>query len=271
MEQTPQTPIANVPDPINSPETATSAPVQSAPSSGVTSWPGAFKLYGLSRRTILVSLSTLILLIVAGGVASFILSFLHPTPSPTASFVDALRQSFTGVALIVQIAGLLLSAFVTTARSYTVINSARGQRVGFNTALQKAVPLTLKVFVLSLLVGATYLVSFVLLIIPFFFVYPRLVLAQYFLVDQNLGILEAYRSSWKATKGNVGKVWGILGVGALMVLPVITILGAIVTVYLLFMYSAAYALLYHYVINRAAQSQSAAGPSDVTTSTLDAS
>lgn len=60
------------------------------------------------------------------------------------------------------------------------------------------------------------------------------------------GVLDAYKASWAATRGHAMKVWGIAGVNCLMLLPVITIIGIPVSLYLLFMYSAANAVLYAY-------------------------
>jgi len=66
-------------------------------------------------------------------------------------------------------------------------------------------------------------------------------------VDQKLGVLEAYKASWHATKGNGGKIWAIFGVTLLMILPTVTVIGFIATIYLTWMYSAVFALLYTYI------------------------
>jgi hypothetical protein len=56
--------------------------------------------------------------------------------------------------------------------------------------------------------------------------------------------IEAIKASWDATEGHVGKVYGILGVNILILLPIITLIGVLATVYFGFMYYAATAVLY---------------------------
>jgi hypothetical protein len=114
---------------------------------------------------------------------------------------------------------------------------------------------------LTILITLSLIVSFLLLVIPFFFVLPRLTLAEYFLVDKNMGVIEAYKASWNATKGHSLKVWGIYGAGILMALLCVTVIGIPVAFYLLIMYSAAFAVLYEF-LNRspATQPATAAAP-----------
>lgn len=92
--------------------------------------------------------------------------------------------------------------------------------------------------------------SAALFIIPVFFIAPRLVLAQYFIVDKNMGPVESIRASWNATKGNVGKVYGIFGATLVMSLLMLTIIGIPFALYFLLMYSAAYPLLYVWAMRR---------------------
>jgi predicted lipid-binding transport protein (Tim44 family) len=75
------------------------------------------------------------------------------------------------------------------------------------------------------------------------------------MIDKDMGVLEAYKASWHATKGHLGKLWGILGVGLLMALPAVTIIGIVATVYLFFMYSAVGALFYLHLRAQRARKQ----------------
>ena len=68
---------------------------------------------------------------------------------------------------------------------------------------------------------------------------------NYFLIDQNLGAVDAVKASWNNTKGHAGKVWGITLLSIGMAILIIVLIG----VYFLLMYSAAMALLYTYVIS----------------------
>jgi hypothetical protein len=198
-----------------------------AVSGAPSSWPGAFGAYKYSKAAVMQNVGTLIILYIivaiingasdralgnAGGLVSFLVAGLA-----TASYV------------LVFLAGI------------------RGQKLGLGDAISKALPYWLKMLGLLIVIGVSLAVSLLLLIIPFFFVLPRLSLAHYFLVDKNMGIMEAYKASWEATKGYSGKVWGIIGAAFLMALLMITIIGIPFSIYFLIMYSGAYAVLYEFL------------------------
>jgi uncharacterized membrane protein len=121
--------------------------------------------------------------------------------------------------------------------------SARHLKIAVEEALRDAVPFILKYFLLFVLTTLLAGLSLLLLIIPFFFVMPRLVLAPYFMVDKKLGPIEALKASWAASKGNVGKIWGIFGVALLFGALILVLVG----IYLSFMYAAIFAVFYLYI------------------------
>lgn len=85
-------------------------------------------------------------------------------------------------------------------------------------------------------------------------------LAQYFLIEGKLGIVDSLSASWNATKGNVGKVWGIFGVSLLFGLLFLTFIGIPFAIYFIVMYQAAFAVLYMY-LKQSPTSTTAAVPS----------
>ncbi len=113
---------------------------------------------------------------------------------------------------------------------------------------------------LDILLGLSLVISFILLIIPGLFLLPRLILAPYFLVDQKLSISGALQPSWDQSKGHAGKAWGVIGVSILFGLLELVLIGF----YFSFIYGAAFALLYTFVIARhaatAGQAQAPAAP-----------
>jgi len=87
--------------------------------------------------------------------------------------------------------------------------------------------------------------SFVLLIIPGILVLPRLILAPYLLVDQDVGAMEALNRSWDMTKGYFGAIWLVVLFGLVLSLPsVIPIVGPIVAFALGLLYAVAMPLRY---------------------------
>jgi hypothetical protein len=63
--------------------------------------------------------------------------------------------------------------------------------------------------------------------------------------------VDAIKASWKTTKGNYGKIYGIAGVTLLIILPAFTIIGIIATVYFGIMYYPVFAMLYLHLTKQA--------------------
>ncbi|HVV66927.1 MAG TPA: hypothetical protein VHB72_02550 [Candidatus Saccharimonadales bacterium] len=185
-------------------------------------WPGAFGLYKYSRAAVMLNLATFIILWLI-------------------DFIGGLFQRFGIVgALISLVISLLFSVMLVC----TQLASVRGKKIEISEAFNRGAPFIFKMFLLSVLVFLSVFVGLILLIIPGLIILPRLALSHYFLIDKKMDVMDAYKASWNATKGHAGKVWGIIGVSFLMILPVITIVGVLLTIYFLVLYSAALCLLY---------------------------
>jgi hypothetical protein len=138
----------------------------------------------------------------------------------------------------------------------------RGRRLEASQALKACQPMVVLKYIANAILMTLLLgVAFVLLVVPFFFVLPRLLLAPYFLIDQKLGPIVALQRSWEATKGHAGKIWGIIGASLAMALLAVTIIGIPFAIYFLFMYGAASALAYEFVAKQTAPAQPAAATS----------
>lgn len=199
-------------------------------------WPGAFGIYKTSRDAIRLSLGTVIAMWLLDIGLTFLIDYTFPR---------IIGQNFG--TLIGDILGFVLSAFFVTAQVYIYITSVRGERVEFDEGIKVALPLWGRMILLDLAIILTVVGGLILLIVPGIIFALRLSQAPYFLVDENMEVMDAYKASWDATKGNLGKIWGIIGVYILMAIPAITIIGIILTVYLTLMYGAAYAVLYNYI------------------------
>lgn len=190
-------------------------------------WPGAFGAYKYSKQAVRRNVVTLILLWLLVAAVGIVLDSAFKNVGSLLSFI--------------------VNALGTAALSIALITSVRGQQISVGDAISKAVPYWFKMILLMILIFLSIIGSLLLLIIPVFFVLPRLALAYYFLVDKDMGVVEAYKASWNATKGNAGKVWGIIGATIAMALLMITIIGIPFSIYFLIMYSAAYAVLYEFL------------------------
>jgi len=196
-------------------------------------WPGAFGAYKPSRAAVRRSLGTLVWLAALDVVVNIGLSVVF-------------RAVFGNVAgsSLYDAGSIIISAFFIVAQVTVFLKSVRGTRVELNEVYDAVKPFWTRMVLLDLLIVVTVVGGLILLIIPGIYFALRLSLAPYFLVDKDMDIMEAYKASWDATKGNVKKILGIIGVYLLMILPVITIVGVIATIYFTFMYAAVYALFY---------------------------
>jgi hypothetical protein len=193
------------------------------------SWPGAWGIYKFSKQAVKRNWMVLLTLIVADILVAVVFSLIIG------------KVYGRGLAYLVDF-------FFEIALISALFASIRGQKISFSESLRTVKPMLYLNYILTgIITGIIGGLSFVLLIIPFFFVFPRLMFAPYFLIDKNMDPLDAIRASWDATKGNVGKIWGIIGVTFALGILAITIIGIPFAIYFDFMYSAAFVILYEYV------------------------
>jgi hypothetical protein len=232
MDEQPATPANNVMPPNNpvTPPADVAAPAALAESplpNVPDTWPGAFGAYKYSKRAVKPNVSTVVVIYLVNLVIGLLLEWKLKTSG--------------------QIITFLIGGLVTAALNLTYISGVRGQRLSIGQALSNALPFWLKMIGLNILLYLSFIISAILLIVPLFFVAPRLALASYFLVDKKLGIIGAYKASWAATKNHVIKIYGIVGVVILMTVLMLTIIGIPFAIYFLVMYSATFAVLYELI------------------------
>jgi hypothetical protein len=218
-------PPVQSPAPVPNPVAAAPAPEASLPSVP-DNWPGTFGLYQYSKQAVKVNIGAIVILWILQAIISGSSFKLHQTGD---------------------LLSLIIGSLLTTAAILLYLAGINRQKLSLGQALSQAVPLWLKMIGLNILLFLSFIVSFILLIVPFFFVAPRLSLANYFLVDKNMGILEAYKTSWSVMKGHSGKAWGIILLTIAIILLSLTIIGIPFSIYMYIMYSAAFAVLYKFL------------------------
>jgi hypothetical protein len=202
----------------------------------ITDWPGAFGIYQISKTAMTKNFKTFIKLAISFGVF-YILDIA----------INLSTRNNSGINVLVRTVFELLGILLSSTLIFSAIRSVGDETVSVGDAFSAVTSNAINIIITGIFVGVLAVLSILLLIIPAFFVIPRIYLAIYFVVDQKLGPIESIKTSWDVTKGNVGKVYGILGVGILIFLPIITVIGLIATVYFGFMYLAAPAVLYVYI------------------------
>jgi hypothetical protein len=211
------------PAPSTSPAGAAPEDLASIPST----WPGAFGIYKYSKAAVKVNLWTLVISYVIIEGLSIILD---------------LSLKSIGRPL-----GLLLGAVLTTLYTVVLLAGLRRQKVSISEAFNQGLPFYVNILLSTILVFLSLALSLLLFVIPFFFVLPRVALTSYFVIDQKLGPVDAFKASWAITKGHSRRIWGIYLATIPMALLAVTIIGIPFALYFLVMYSAALAVFYSFV------------------------
>lgn len=128
---------------------------------------------------------------------------------PATHLVDISSKQRLGLAVI----GLaVIWAFINMAPSvYFLAKAKRGKAPQLGECYRRGLPLLLRVIGVNILAG-------VAIICTLFVLLPRFLLAQYYLVDKELGVREALRRSWRQSQPFYWNIWGILGVQAVFAL-----------------------------------------------------
>lgn len=160
-------------------------------------------------------------------------------------FSGAGLASVIGGVLIVVIAFAIASFILQSMATVYQLETAQGRTLTFSALWQKTKPYLLRLLGLSIVIGFVIMLGFILLIVPGLIFLRRYYLAPYFLIDKNLGIQEAMKTSAEQTKPVSGYVWGVIGVTLLLSLVAIfPMVGALASTTLLVLYSVAPAMRY---------------------------
>jgi hypothetical protein len=233
---TPAAPPPQVSVVTSSPSTGqpNTAPPNAAPTGPLTEWPGAFKIYKISKAAVMLNLGVIIGLIAITFGAAIVYFILVAVTKAT----------------ILELPYDLVNIMLTGALLYGLLQSAKGNKVSIGQAYSAVVKKWINLIIVSIMMVVILGISIILFVIPFFFVWPRHFCTFLNVLDQDMGPVQALQASWEQTKGNSGKIYGILGVSLLIILPSITIIGILATIYLGLMYYASSAILYLYLINK---------------------
>ncbi len=194
-------------------------------------WPGGFKLYEYSRKTIKFNLR----LLVTGFVVYFALDTLQGSV-----FDDGLSS------LLSWVLGTVLTVFMIK----IFIAGTKGKTIAFADTYSKDIVLYARIFVASFLQLVGIALSILLLVVPVIYVLPRLAFVTYYIIDKDMAVADALKASW-ASGGTVMRyVWEIVGVSLLIALLFLTIVGIPFAIYFFVMYSAATAILYQMLKNK---------------------
>ncbi len=192
------------------------------------SWSSPFDLFKYSKAIVQLNLSTVIILLVGYILIELIL-----------------RIALKNIGILIS---YLIDPIVVGGLTYAYLQGSKGKRVELDEALNVGVKNWLNFLILGILLAVICIVSLVLLIVPFLFVLPRVVLSPYYLLDKGLSPIDAIKASWEGTKGHAWDVWGIFLVTILFGLLMLVIVG----IYFYVLYSAALCVLYRILTKKSA-------------------
>lgn len=116
------------------------------------------------------------------------------------------------VGLLLAVGSIASLAIVLPAATLTLLKGARGERVEIQEMLNAARPLMWRYLAVSILLVTLCMLGIVALIIPYFIVLKFFVLAPYYVIDQNVSPIEAFRRSAADSKKYSSAMWGIVGI-----------------------------------------------------------
>lgn len=182
--------------------------------------PSAFSLFGPSWEKVQFNLEAFVKLGIIPLALSVILSIQR-----LSHHTDTLNYSTTSMSAgysIITFLAAVVTLIVAPALLYTQLKSAQSVKVTAGEALHDSRRFFWRFYGLVILVGLIVLVGLILLIVPGIFMIKRYLLSPFFLVDKDLGVLDAMKQSAETSKQYSDAVWGLFGVEVL-----IAVVGAI--------------------------------------------
>lgn len=194
------------------------APTASIPDT----WPGAWGIYSHSKRAVMLNIVPVILL-----------------------FLISLFSGVLGlIPIFGEIASTVIGVLASVALALVLFAGVNGDQMSLGESIKISLSWrSFKYFINTILLVFIAIGSLLLFIIPFFFIFPRVALAPYFVALDNLGPVEAISASWNATKGHIGKIYGLVGVTIVFGLLCLILIG----IYFTIMYAAAFVILFAFI------------------------
>jgi hypothetical protein len=172
----------------------------------------AFSLFGPSIEAFKINpVVLLVFLLVPNIITSFpITEELQHKSAPM-----LILQAFAGIAMVA------VCFLFGTALTASTLASAQGKKINLQQSLDKAFHFFWRFVGLTILIGLIVVVGLILLIVPGIFMIRRYILAPYYMIDRDLGIMDTLRLSAKESRALPWPLWGLVGVELLLTLPII--------------------------------------------------
>lgn len=230
-----------------------SAPVQPAapapqPAGGYESNP--FKLFGLSWAAVKLNLGTWVITWLVTGLILAVLAIIPFTALALAAKDDSGGGLTIALVawLITFVVGLLVYSRFAGLVVNLMVQSVRGVKLSFGQALAAGKPYGWKLIGFFILYALAVSVGYVFFVIPGIIFMIWFSMGAFVIVDEKLGVIDAFKRSKELAKGRFWEIFGVMGVLQIIsILAIIPLLGWIAAVVLSVAYAAAYAVRYNQI------------------------
>lgn len=175
-------------------------------------FPSAWDLFRPSMAVLKRNITTFItivtlpfILMLAGGIIATVTDFQE--------YVKAVG-TVIGISLIC--GGIVMSVLAFPSVYYIQLQGTKDEIVPFGEAFAAGREFVWRIIGLNILTSLIYSVALILFIVPFFFALKRYILAPYYLIDQDLSIMEALKQSSEDSSTYSEPIWGVIGVQTLI-------------------------------------------------------
>jgi hypothetical protein len=177
------------------------------PTNTPTKLPSAFSLFTPSSKFVQRNLSNfLIIYFIPAAVIAVVDLFVTPSTD------HRISNAWLSIFLIVALYYLIILA----AKPFLELAAAKGHKPSLYKVFEQSSLYWIRLLGLYIVQGFAIVFGFILLIIPGLILITRFYFAQYFLIEENLGVFDAMRRSNAITKGHAMAVWGVIGVQFLL-------------------------------------------------------
>jgi hypothetical protein len=202
-----------------------------------------FSLFAKSRDIVSNNLKIFIIVIGVPILASLIINIYGLRVNPD-NPLD-IQVADNRMAAVIAVLAVVSFVFSIMTVGLTLV-AAKGKTTSLAKLWEFAQKNALRLLGLWIVVGLVILLGLLFFIVPGLIFIRRYYMAQYILVDQNTGIIEAMKKSAELTKPYAISIWTIIGVGLLINVPsVFPLIGPAISTALVIAYSAVPALRYY--------------------------
>lgn len=158
-------------------------------------------------------LVTLGLAFLIGGLPGLLSSYFFSSMTAETmaqGFDSGTMGRFWAIWLVSMVVGLVISALVLAVVTRATVAESEGRRASFSECLGAAVPILLPLIGLSLLLAIGVGIGLMLLLVPGIILYLMWCVAAPALVEERVGVFEAFGRSRTLTSGVRWKIFGIM-------------------------------------------------------------